>query len=300
MFDSLDHVIVAVADLRSATERYQALLGRPPSWRGQHPGAGTANALFRLDNTYLELLAPTGEGAVGDRLRERLETEGEGVLGLAFGTSDLAAAVATLRERGVSVSDPQPGHGRDGETGAERRWENAFLTPESSRGPLVFGIQHHSPPDALPLRDPAEPAAAVEALDHVVLMSADLDATRALYGDALGLRLALDRNFEARGTRILFFRVGGATVEIAGPMDGGPDPAAPDRLWGLAYRIPDLDAGVRRVAAAGFDVSEVRAGRKPGTRVCTVRDGTAGVPTLLIEPAAAGGDPPLPGSGREG
>ena len=37
---------------------------------------------------------------------------------------------------------------------------------------------------------------------------------------------------------------------------------------------------------AGVDVSEVRAGRKPGTRVMTVRNGTCGVPTLLVQPSA--------------
>jgi hypothetical protein len=35
--------------------------------------------------------------------------------------------------------------------------------------------------------------------------------------------------------------------------------------------------------ADGVDVSEIRAGRKPGTRVMTVRNGTCGVPTLLVE-----------------
>ena len=37
---------------------------------------------------------------------------------------------------------------------------------------------------------------------------------------------------------------------------------------------------------AGVDVSEVRTGRKPGTRVMTVRSGTCGVPTLLVQPSA--------------
>jgi hypothetical protein len=32
-------------------------------------------------------------------------------------------------------------------------------------------------------------------------------------------------------------------------------------------------------------VSEIRAGRKPGTRVMTVRDGTCGVNTLLLQSA---------------
>ena len=33
-----------------------------------------------------------------------------------------------------------------------------------------------------------------------------------------------------------------------------------------------------------IEVSEIRDGRKPGTRVCTVKSGTRDVPTLLIEP----------------
>ncbi len=58
MLESLDHVIVAVRDLDAATGVYSRLLGREPSWRGSHPELGTANTLFRLERSYLELLAP--------------------------------------------------------------------------------------------------------------------------------------------------------------------------------------------------------------------------------------------------
>ena len=285
MLDRLDHVIVAVRDLASSCERYAALLGRPVSWRGEHPGAGSANALFRLENTYLELLTPRGEGGVGDMLRARLDAVGEGVLGLAFGTPDADAFVASLRAAGGEVTDPQPGHGRDQDSGALRRWRNAYLSQATSRGPLVFAIEHATPADLLPLREPGGPAeSAVRALDHVVVMSKDIDATAALYGDRLGLRLALDRTFPQRGVRLLFFRVGGTTIEIGGSATAKPDPDAPDDLWGLAYQVGDADAARARLARAGFDVTEVRDGNKPGTRVCTVKDGTSGVPTLVIEP----------------
>jgi hypothetical protein len=48
--------------------------------------------------------------------------------------------------------------------------------------------------------------------------------------------------------------------------------------------VPDADAARARLLDAGVDASEVRAGRRPGTRVLTVKSGTCGVPTLLIEP----------------
>jgi hypothetical protein len=40
--------------------------------------------------------------------------------------------------------------------------------------------------------------------------------------------------------------------------------------------------------ADGIDVSEVRTGRKPGTRVMSVRNGTCGVQTLLLERSPRG------------
>jgi hypothetical protein len=99
--------------------------------------------------------------------------------------------------------------------------------------------------------------------------------------------LALDRTFEQWGARLLFFRVGGVTVEIAAPAKPVASPAAGDAVWGFSWRVPDVDAARARLAGEGFDVSEVRPGRRPGTRVCTVRAPTHGVATLLL-----GGDGP--------
>jgi catechol 2,3-dioxygenase-like lactoylglutathione lyase family enzyme len=288
LFHSLDHVVIAVRDLAAAAEGYAALLGRPPSWRGVHPGEGTANALFRLENTYLELLAPEGEGALGRRLADVLAEQGEGLVALAFGTDDAELCAQRLRAAGLAVSDPSEGEGRDVESGARRRWRNVWLPADATRGLCLFAIEHLDAADSLTLREPAM-ASAVSALDHVVVASTGLEASRSLYGAGLGLRLALDRSFEARGLRMLFFRVGGVTVEVVGQLKRAPDepgaapePATRDRFGGLAWRVPDAEAARERLAAAGFDVSEVRPGAKPGTRVCTVRRETWGVPTLLI------------------
>jgi catechol 2,3-dioxygenase-like lactoylglutathione lyase family enzyme len=285
MLTHLDHVIVAVHDLSTAGAAFAALLGRGPSWRGEHSGLGTANALFRLSNTYVELLAPAGSGDFGDALRARLDAEGEGLLGLAFRTADAAVCCETLRARGVDAGLPQPGSGRDIDSGAVRRWRRVLLPASDTRGLLLFTIEHEGPGDGLSLAPLQAPeAASVYGLDHVVVASGDLDATRRLYGETLGLRLALDRVFEERRLRLLFFRVGGVTVEVAQPLGVAGD--GRDLFMGLSYQVPDADAAKARLAAAGFDVSEVRAGMKPGTRVCSVRGRPLGVDTLLIEPAA--------------
>jgi catechol 2,3-dioxygenase-like lactoylglutathione lyase family enzyme len=282
---SLDHVVIVVSDLKAATATYRRLLGRAPSWQGTHPVLGTANTLFRLSNTSLELLSPGTSGTLVEALRTRLALEGEGILGLAFGTPDAMACASELRASGLPAAEPADGMGRELASGAVRVWKSVLLPTSVTRGIVLFAIEHRSPLDALPVAVPEGlENEIVSGLDHVVVASADLDAAAALYRDGLRLRLTLDRRFELRGLRLLFFRVGGITLELAGQLAGAPDPAAPDRATGLALRTNDVAAARARLAAAGFEVSEVRRGQKRGTRVCTVRRETHGVGTLLIGP----------------
>jgi catechol 2,3-dioxygenase-like lactoylglutathione lyase family enzyme len=120
-------------------------------------------------------------------------------------------------------------------------------------------------------------------MDHVVISTADPERAAALYGARLGLDMALDRSHAEWG-RLMFFRCGDLIVEVV--HRPGKDAAADkahDKLWGLSWRVADIDATRARLVAAGVDVSEVRTGRKPGTRVLSVRDGTCGIRTLVLE-----------------
>lgn len=283
MLQRLDHVVIYVRDLDVATRSYTRLLGFGPSWHGTHPEYGTANSLFLLDNTYVELISPISEGKVSELIETGLGALGEGLGILAFGTDDANATAGELRKRGMSASLPVPGSGTETKSGARRMWRNVFLPESDTHGARMFAIEHLDGSDPLPPRAlTCEPAAAITALDHVVVNTSDPEAAIDLYGRKLGLRLALDRTFEKRGVRLLFFRVGGVTVEVAARL--GDVRPGPDRLWGLAYRCPDVDAARERLLKEGADVSEVRPGNKAGTRVCTVKADTCGVPTLLIGP----------------
>ena len=108
------------------------------------------------------------------------------------------------------------------------------------------------------------------------------DRTLAFYGAKLGLRLAMDRTNPDWGVRLIFFRTGSLTIEIAQRLSDPQDPAKPDSFWGLTWAVADIGAAHDRLTAGGFDVSEIRKGRKPGSRVFTIRSGTMNVPTLFI------------------
>lgn len=283
---TLDHVVIAVRDLGAARESYTALLGRSPSWSGRHPAYGTENVLYRLENTYVELLSPRGDaapGSWGERLLAHLARGGDGLWAIAIGTADLDARVAILRARGLPVADPAPGEGEDLDTGARRAWRNAFIPVEATRGVNCFLIKHLSPPNALPVARPLAPEGSyVTRVDHVVVPSSNLAAARRLWSEVMGVRLARERNFPERNSRLLFFRLRDVTLEIAGRIEGEGNDTG-DRLWGVAYEVEDVACAAARLRGAGFDVSEVRDGRGERTKVATVRSSTCGVPTLLIE-----------------
>src|SRR5690606_7198986 len=135
---ALDHAIVLVEDLERAAADQARLLGRAPSWRGAHPELGTENALFRVGDVYLELLAPTGRRGLAQALRARLEAGGEGPLGLAFATDDADRCAAALRARGLAAADPVPGEGHELGSGAVRRWRRVMLPADAARGVVVF------------------------------------------------------------------------------------------------------------------------------------------------------------------
>lgn len=127
------------------------------------------------------------------------------------------------------------------------------------------------------------PPGAVDSVDHVVVQTPDAERAIALWRDRCGLRLAFDEAFPKRRLRLLFFRSGGMTFEFATSEPPPLDRSGPDQLYGISYRVMDLGAQLKRLTAAGLDVSDIRPGNKAGTRVLTVRSGTAGVPTLFLE-----------------
>lgn len=273
----IDHLIIAVSDLDAASETYVKLLGRQPSWRGKHPSYGSANTLFRLDNLYIELLAADGSGVGADLVRTALGDRDNAMAGLVFGTDDLAAFIRRAQAQGLGVSAPTEGEGVDERSGLARRWRNVFWPVEAARGLTTFCICHESGSE-LPLA-PAQTNAAIAGVDHVVVSTQSADAAKHFYGEQIGLRLALEQHVPEWGGTQLFFRSNGMSIEVIATEKAKPV----DRFWGIAYTVDDIEAVHRRLTSAGVVVSEVRAGRKTGTRVMTVKSHTLDVPTLLIQ-----------------
>ncbi|HXA40080.1 MAG TPA: VOC family protein, partial [Phenylobacterium sp.] len=232
MIIGLDHVAIAVRDFDAAVDGYRRLLGREPDFA---PRDGANRAWFRFPNMALEVIAPNGEGAAGDRIRARIEAAGEGIWLAAFAVEDVAAASRLMGRRGLEVEP----------AGALARVQAAGLS-------FVLATAHGVASSAAT----GDESAAVTALDHIVIHTPNPDRALGLYGARFGLDLRLDRTNEQWSARQLFFRCGGAVFEVGASLKAPVTPEsldAPDRFGGLAWRVADPDAAQARIAAAGFD-----------------------------------------------
>ena len=278
MITGLDHAVILVSDIAAGELAYQTLFARTPAWR--NTGDGADRVLFTLDNMTLELMSPNGDGATADRIRTVIAEQGEGLASICFRASDITKMHRRLDRLTLKPEPVAEVEGRDTISGATLSWKRTRAATEATRGVRLFFLEL-AKERPLSVRTAA---ASITAMDHVVISTTDPERAAALYGARLGLDMALDRSHPEWG-RLMFFRCGDLIVEVV----HRPDPKADkthDKLWGLSWRVADVEATGARLVSAGVEVSEVRTGRKPGTRVLTVRNGTCGIPTLLVERTA--------------
>lgn len=131
--------------------------------------------------------------------------------------------------------------------------------------------------------DPLDPTYAdheigAVALDHVVVMTSDLERTSGAIAAATGCELKRIR--EVGEMRQGFHRIGpgGLIVELVERPD---IPAGPAAFWGLVVIVDDIDVACERL---GPDrVSPPKDAVQPGRRIATVRhDVGLGIPVALM------------------
>jgi catechol 2,3-dioxygenase-like lactoylglutathione lyase family enzyme len=274
----LEHLVLLLSDIEAGAKAYELLFGRAPSWRSH--GDGSETVLFTLDNMSLELMAPSGHSPTAERIRQVMKIWGEGLASICFRVGDIGKTHRRLDRVALTPEPVAEVESRDLVSGKTLHWKRTRVETELTRGVRMFFLElaEERP------RSVETSAAPIMALDHVVVSTEDPERAAALYGARLGLDMTLDRSHKDWG-QLMFFRCGDLTVEVVRRPVAGADQTH-DKLWGLSWRVADIEATRARLIAAGLDVSEVRTGRRPGTRVMSVRNGTCGIHTLLLERTA--------------
>jgi catechol 2,3-dioxygenase-like lactoylglutathione lyase family enzyme len=277
MITGLHHLSIAVSNLEAGIGTYGTLLGCEPSMRSVEDDAHCA--YFALHNTALRIVSANGPSAAAERLHQLLATADGVPYELSFAVADAEKARQRLKMISLWPDKIQQIEVRDiDEAKPAAAWRSLKL---KDRSPDLMDIEFVETLAPVPASKTVSEAPVLGA-ELVVIKTAAPEQALALYGARLGLELLFDRIAANSGNRLAQFSCGNLLLEISN-SSSTENADQPDAIWGIGWSVASADATHDRLAALGRNVSDVKDGTKPGTRVFTARDGTCGIPTIFVE-----------------
>ena len=249
-------------------------------------GNDFSNDLFHQDNhinfSSIELL----NGSI-DIFRKNLKlasslnlingefNEQRGIIAISFVSDDIDEDYKRFQERGLDVSEIKTSNLIDGE-GMET--ELVFFSI-IKRDSFDLNILIFKDNDECINKNKQYNESDISKFNQVVVFSPKVKQIKELLTDKLGIRLALDKVFDfGEGeVRMLFFRIGGVTIEVVENKK-----TSSTRFGGIGWHSDNLRSCHERLLKSNFKLSEVRKGRKPDTLVSTIKNAPVDIPTIII------------------
>lgn len=216
---TIDHVVIAVADLDAATRDYEAL-GFTVLPGGEHP-RGTRNALVVLaDGAYLEIIA-FPKPVPGFRWWEVFAAAGPGFVDYALLPEDFEADIARQRAAGIALDGPVDGS-RLQPDGIRIAWRSARpLEPD-----IPFLVEDVTPRHLrVPEGAPRIHANGVTGIAAVTVAIRDLAAATARYRTLLKQEPVAAGTVPGLGFGLVQFRIGGQVLSLVAARGEGLGPA---------------------------------------------------------------------------
>lgn len=132
MIYPLDHIGIAVLNLNDSIKFHQDNFGLTLEMRENIESQKVEIAFLKLENTLLELLAPTDSSST---LSKFISERGPGLHHICYRVADIEAEMQRLALQGLRLIDTKPRPGAHNSL-------IAFLHPKSTEGVLIELCQH--------------------------------------------------------------------------------------------------------------------------------------------------------------
>lgn len=123
----IDHIGIAVTDLKEAVDIYEKLLNAPCSKIEKVESEQVETAFFQTGESKVELLGATNEESV---IAKYIDKKGEGLHHVAFEVEDIYSELNRLQNEGFRLLNESPKMGADNKL-------VAFIHPKDNKGVLV-------------------------------------------------------------------------------------------------------------------------------------------------------------------
>jgi hypothetical protein len=143
--DAFDHILLGAPDLDVGIRWIEERTGVRAKFGGNHPGAGTRNALLSLGTGhYLEIIAPDPAQADAPDVRGLKKLSSPSIIQWAIHTEDIAAAKSMVEAGGIKTIGPQPGS-RQRPDNTLLRWQTLGIEQTTPLVPFFIQWEAGSP-----------------------------------------------------------------------------------------------------------------------------------------------------------
>jgi len=125
--NKIEHIGIAVKDLRTANETYAKLLGKAAYKSERVESEHVETSFFATGESKIELLQATSDDSA---IAKYIEKRGEGIHHIAFATDDIEREVERLKAEGFQPISAAPKRGADNKL-------VFFFHPKSANGVLI-------------------------------------------------------------------------------------------------------------------------------------------------------------------
>ncbi len=125
--EKIEHIGIAVKDLKSSNALFAKLFGAPHYKIEEVASEGVKTSFFQSGPNKIELLEATKPDSP---IAKFIEKKGEGIHHIAFAVEDIVSEIARLKLEGFVVLNETPKKGADNKI-------VAFLHPKSTNGVLI-------------------------------------------------------------------------------------------------------------------------------------------------------------------
>jgi methylmalonyl-CoA/ethylmalonyl-CoA epimerase len=132
MITRISHIGIAVKNLDAAKEMYKKLLNSEPSEEETVESQKVKVAKFKVGESTIELLEPTGPDSP---IAKFIEKRGEGIHHIAYESDGIIKELNRLDENGFELINKEPATGSG-------NMQIAFIKPKSTGGVLTEICQH--------------------------------------------------------------------------------------------------------------------------------------------------------------
>ena len=127
MINKIEHIGIAVTDLKKSEDLFEKLLGKKPYKKEEVASEGVVTSFFKIGNQKIELLKAKNSGSP---IQKFIEKRKEGVHHIALHVDSIQKEVERLENLGFEFISTTPKKGADNKM-------IVFLHPKTTNGVLV-------------------------------------------------------------------------------------------------------------------------------------------------------------------